>query len=170
MAENETYTLAAAARKLGLSRDTIRRAIKSGRLYAIRNNDGSLTITEVDLQAFAASRATPASPQSAAGANPIPTMPAPANASPDALVPVPRDVLNQILKTAEQHEAEKNELWELFRGVYRKLERQADELAELRADLAKETVEKGLLQRQGGRLRKAITALLAADEDIDEGE
>jgi len=176
VAETETYTLAAAARKLGLSKDTIRRAIKTNRLYAVRNNDLSLSITEADLQAYVATRTAPASPQSDVVATPIPPMPAPASDAPAPLVGVPRDVLTLLVKNVENLEREKvelagrnNEMWQLLRGAYRKLQRQVVEIAELQTDLTRETAEKAALQTSENRFRRALSALLAVDEDI-EGE
>jgi len=177
VAETETYTLAAAARKIGLSKDTIRRAIKTNRLYAVRNNDGSLTITEADLQAFVATRATSASPQSDVGATPMPPMPTPASDAPAYLVDVPRDMLAQLLKNVESLELEKVELtdrnaemWDLLRGAYKKLQRQVDDIIDLSAELSAVTAEKTVAQRHGSRLRRAMAVLLAPDEDIeDEG-
>jgi len=171
VAETETYTLAAAARKLGLSKDTIRRAIKTNRLYAVRNNDGSLTITEADLQAYAATRAAPASPQSDVGAAPMPPLPTPASDAPAYLVDVPRDMLAQLVRNVERLEREKDEIadrnaemWDLLRGAYRKLQRQVDEIAELKTDLTRETAEKAALQTSENRFRRAMAALLAPDE------
>jgi len=175
VAETETYTLAAAALKLGLSKDTIRRAIKSNRLYAVRNNDLSLTITEADLQAYAATRAAPAGPQSDVGATPMPPMPAPASDAPAHLVGVPRDMLALLVKNVERLELEKVELtdrnaemWELLRGAYRKLERQGDDIIDLSAELSAVTAEKTIAQRHGSRLRRAMAALLAPDEDLED--
>jgi len=178
VAETETYTLAAAALKLGLSKDTIRRAIKSNRLYAVRNNDLSLTITEADLQAYSASRAAPAGRQSDVGATPMHLpMPTPASDAPAPLVGVPRDVLTLLVRNVENLEREKvelagrnNEMWQLLRGAYAKLQRQVVDIAQLQTDLARETAEKAALQTSENRFRRAMAALLAVDEDIeDEG-
>jgi len=177
VAETETYTLAAAARKLGLSKDTIRRAIKSGRLYAIRRNDGSLSITEADLQAYAATRAAPAGPQSDVGAAPMPPLPSPASDAPAPLVGVPRDVLRLLVKNVENLEREKveladrnGEMWELLRGAYRKMERQGTDIANLKVEIARVGAEKAALQTSENRFRRAMAALLAVDEDLeDEG-
>jgi len=177
VAETDTYTLAAAALKLGLSKDTIRRAIKSNRLYAVRNNDLSLTITEADLQAYSATRAASAGRQSDVGAALMPTLPAPASDAPAPLVGVPRDVLTLLVKNVESLELEKVELadrnaemWDLLRGAYRKLQRQGDDIIDLSAELSAVTAEKTVAQRHGSRLRRVIAALLAPDEDIeDEG-
>jgi len=178
VAESDIYTLAAAALKLGLSKDTIRRAIKSNRLYAVRNNDGSLTITEADLQAFAATRAAPAGPQSDVGAAPMPPLPTPASDAPTPLVGVPRDMLALLVKNVERLEREKdelagrnNEMWELLRGAYRKMERQGTDIANLKVEIARVGAEKMTLQTSENRFRRAMAALLAPDEDIeDEGK
>jgi len=90
------------------------------------------------------------------------------------LVGVPRDVLTLLVKNVENLEREKvelagrnNEMWDLLRGAYRKLQRQVVDIAQLQTDLTREMAEKAALQTSENRFRRALAALLAPDEDIE---
>lgn len=54
-----TYTLGQAAKKVGLSKPTISKFVREGRISATRNDDGSFSIDGAELTRFAASYTKP---------------------------------------------------------------------------------------------------------------
>ena len=83
------YSLAEAAQATGLNRSTILRAIKSGRISGVRDNQGAWTVEPVELHRVFEPRAKPeALPQHA--------QPDVSNAATDALVAQLRDQLAEM--------------------------------------------------------------------------